>query len=130
MFVRNYHQGDRWLPGVIEQKTGPVSFRVKLTDGRMRRCHQDQVRKRSVDLPRESNTESDSTLPAIVPPEPTTASPESPTIVESGTDAEGDMSRNTSSELTDSAVEQSSSNSAKTYPKRSRNPVEKYEPTW
>ena len=26
VFVRNYHQGDRWLPGVIEQKTGPVSF--------------------------------------------------------------------------------------------------------
>ena len=126
VYVRNYHQGDRWLPGVIEQKTGPVSFRVKLTDGRMRRCHQDQVRKRSVDLPRESNTESDSTLPAIVPTEPTTASPESPTIVESGTDAE----RNTSPELTDSAVEQSSSNSAKTYPKRSRNPVERYEPTW
>ena len=96
----------------------------------MRRCHQDQVRKRSVDLPRESNTESDSTLPAIEPPEPTIASPESPTIVESGNDAEGDMSRNTSSELTDSAVEQSSSNSAKTYPKRSRNPVERYEPTW
>ena len=46
VFVRNYHQGNRWLPGVIEQRTGPVSFRVKLTDGRTRRCHQDQVRKR------------------------------------------------------------------------------------
>ena len=36
MFVRNYHHGGRWLPGVIEQKTGPVSFRVKLDDGRLR----------------------------------------------------------------------------------------------
>ena len=27
VFVRNYHQGDQWLPGVIEQKTGPVSYR-------------------------------------------------------------------------------------------------------
>ena len=49
VYVRNYHQGGRWLPGIIEQKTGPVSFRVNLTDGRMRRCHQDQIRKRSVD---------------------------------------------------------------------------------
>ena len=81
-------------------------------------------------LPRESNTESDPTIPAIVPTEPTTASPKSPSIVESGTDAEGDMLRNTSSELTDSAVEQSSSDSAKTYRKRSRNLVERYEPTW
>ena len=29
VFVRNYHQGDQWLPGVIGQKTGPVSYRYK-----------------------------------------------------------------------------------------------------
>ena len=110
VFVRNYHLGDRWLPGVFEQKT---TFRVMLTDGRLRQCHQDQVRKHSVDLPCESNTESDSTLPTTVPTEPTS---ESPTSVESGTDAGGDMSRDTSPELTDSAVEQPSSDSAKTYP--------------
>ena len=50
VFVRNYHQGNRWLPGVISQKTGPVSFRVKLADGRERRCHQDQLRKRTVQM--------------------------------------------------------------------------------
>lgn len=26
VFVRNYHHGDKWLPGVIQQKTGPVSY--------------------------------------------------------------------------------------------------------
>ena len=61
-----------------------------------------------------------------LPIEPTLASTES---VKSGTDAEGDMLRDNCPELTDSAVEQSSSNSAKTYPKHSRNPVERYEPT-
>ena len=65
-----------------------------------------------------------------MPTEPTTALPESPTIVESGTDAEGDMSRNTSSELTDTAVEQSSSDSTTTYPKHSRNPVKRYVPIY
>ncbi len=44
--MRNYHQGDKWLPGTIEKQTGPVSFAVVLSDGRHRRCHQDQVRKR------------------------------------------------------------------------------------
>ena len=92
----------------------------------MQRCHQDQVRNRSVDLPRESNTESDSTPATTVP---TSVSTESPTTFASGTDAEGDMSRDTHPELTDSAVEQSSSDSAKTYLKCSQNPVKTYEPT-
>ena len=43
MFVKNYHHGDKGLPGVIPKKTGPVSFVVKFTDGRVHRCHQDQV---------------------------------------------------------------------------------------
>ncbi len=50
VFARNYHHGDRWLPGVIQKKTGPVSFHVLLTDGRERRCHQDQLRLRTVDV--------------------------------------------------------------------------------
>ena len=47
VFVRNYHQGDKWLPGVISEKTGPVSFKVTMTTGQVRCCHQDQIRKRS-----------------------------------------------------------------------------------
>ena len=35
--------GGKWLPGVIEHQTGPVSFLVKLTDGRERHWHLDQV---------------------------------------------------------------------------------------
>ena len=45
VFVRNYHQGDKWLPGVISEKTGPVSFKVTMTTSQDRRCHQDQIRK-------------------------------------------------------------------------------------
>ena len=33
---------------VIKKRTGPVSFLIKLTDGRYQRCHQDQLRRRCV----------------------------------------------------------------------------------
>ena len=49
VFVRNYHQGDKWLPGVISEKTGPVSFKVTMTTGQDRR-HQDHIWKRSPDV--------------------------------------------------------------------------------
>ena len=51
VFVRNYHAGAKWLPGIIVEKAGPVSYKVELTNGQERRCHQDQVRIRSVELP-------------------------------------------------------------------------------
>ena len=50
VMIRNYQTGKHWLPGVICTKTGPVSLVVKLTDGRERRCHKDQIRKRSVTM--------------------------------------------------------------------------------
>lgn len=31
VFVRNYQQGEQWVLGVIQDCTGPVSFRVKAT---------------------------------------------------------------------------------------------------
>ena len=71
VFVRNYHQGDKWLPGVIHKKTGPLSFLAKLADGRYRRCHQDQVRKRSVGLSADPPVEPEVSVPSTgfsVPP--------------------------------------------------------------
>ena len=44
VFVRNYGVGSLWLPAKIFARSGPVSFRVKLDDGRERHCHQDQLR--------------------------------------------------------------------------------------
>ena len=38
MYVRNYQPGRRWLPGVKQDKTGPVLYRTKWQDGRLRRC--------------------------------------------------------------------------------------------
>ena len=36
----------RWLHGLIERITGPVSFILKMEDGNKRHCHQDQLRQR------------------------------------------------------------------------------------
>ena len=61
--------------------------------------------------------------------EPSATSTESPST-DSGTATEADMSSPNTPETTDTAVEHSSTETAKTYPKRSRNQVERYEPTW
>ena len=55
VLVRNYLHGEKWEPGTIPKKTGLVSYSVKLSDGRDRRCLQDQVRKRfaEVNIPEE-----------------------------------------------------------------------------
>ena len=48
VFVKNFSRGAKWLSGTVTKVTGPVSYQVKLEDGRIRRCHQDQIRIRIV----------------------------------------------------------------------------------
>ena len=43
VYARNYAQGEKWIPGKIEERTGPVSFEVELNDNQRIRRHQDQV---------------------------------------------------------------------------------------
>uniref|UniRef100_A0AAY5K6G3 Integrase catalytic domain-containing protein n=1 Tax=Esox lucius TaxID=8010 RepID=A0AAY5K6G3_ESOLU len=43
VFVKNFAQGQPWLPGLISRQTGPVSFTVDLLDGRQIRRHQDHL---------------------------------------------------------------------------------------
>jgi hypothetical protein len=49
VYAKNFGQGQRWLPSVITEVTGPVSFMVKLQDGRCVRRHQDHLRIRKTD---------------------------------------------------------------------------------
>lgn len=51
IFIRNRAQGDKWLPGTIVTTSGPVSYRVQTPNGRMYRCHQDQIRPREYTAP-------------------------------------------------------------------------------
>ena len=54
--VRNTTSGSQWSPGEVITKSGPVSYRVRLTDGRERRCHVEQIHKRTVEEHMESES--------------------------------------------------------------------------
>ena len=46
----------QWLPGTIIQQTGPVSYVIKITDGRLWKRHADQIRG-MLDSPENSSTQ-------------------------------------------------------------------------
>lgn len=43
VYVRGY-SGQKWIPAMLIERTGPVSWKVKTQDGKMVRRHQDQIR--------------------------------------------------------------------------------------
>ena len=43
VYARNYARGKTWLPGQVMAKQGPLSYTVKMQDGRVRRRHTDQI---------------------------------------------------------------------------------------
>ena len=128
VFVRNYLHGDKWLPGIIQQKTGPVSYRVRFTSGKDRRCHQDQIRERSVEVSYrefdDPDVSSDPTVPSTIATD-SHANSES-TTPDSSTNAEDA----TSDSVTTDAAVVNPTPTEKTYPKRNRTPVVRFEPSW
>ena len=48
---------EKWLPGVIQKVTGPLSYRIQLADGRVVRRHVDNMRARSHGKRREPEME-------------------------------------------------------------------------
>ena len=131
VLVKNFGQGSRWLPGKIIEFSSPGSFKVRLEDGRMKRCHQDDLRKRLVEeesemsqlAPQVSTT--DSGTPAEtsevqtdtlqVPPG---SEPEPPPAV----------SRTDSNARTSDSNSRSSDTSNQRYPRRHRKKRQHYEP--
>ena len=47
VYVKNFGRGSPWLPGVVQEARGPVSYTVELEDGRVVRRHVDYVRVRT-----------------------------------------------------------------------------------
>ena len=47
VMTRNYARGDKWMQGVVEKRTGPLSYHVRVDGGTVRR-HTDQVITRQV----------------------------------------------------------------------------------
>lgn len=125
VFVRNYQSGERWIPGVIQDITGPVSMRVQLQDGRIRRYHLDQVRTRSVRAPRVVHESLDIPVTGIVPETlPETSQLNDPCVTET------EPPNREPTVVTDNVVPNRPSTSVKVYPKRPRNTVDRYDPSW
>ena len=122
VFVKNFQSGDKWLPGVISKRTGPVSFVVQLSDGRERRCHQDQLQKRTVEVTVDSPVETETPVPRT---SATDQHSSSETEVSSAV-----PNSNVVPEQATVASEQSAHSSPlrKTYPTRRRTTVQRYEP--
>ena len=130
VYVRNYQPGSRWLPGVIQDKTGPVSYRVRMLDDRIRRCHLDQIRRRTVEEPlvlEEVSTQGEalpqeSSMPPVPQVESTPDSPEdnSPSP-EVGVDPAPEVP---------APVVSKPATAVKMYLTRNRKTVSRYEPSW
>ena len=46
VFVHDFPNGKKWLPGTVTKSKGPLSFLIELDDGRVIRCHIDHIRVR------------------------------------------------------------------------------------
>ena len=145
VWVRNMQRGDKWLPGTIVSKEGSVTYHVEMRDGRVRKCHTDQIRVRtgqatvldlsnSSTLPLSSDTDLRSNVTVSDPPSEPSNESESPTV-------ESDLNRSTSSneQLPEDLTEQTQVETSAVPPtseselrrsNRARNPVNRYEPQW
>ena len=47
VYTQNFGSGPMWIPGVVEQRTGPVPCKVVLGNGKVVRRQIDQVKSRS-----------------------------------------------------------------------------------
>lgn len=132
VFVWNYLQGDQWLPGSIEQKTGPVSYRVKLTNGKVIHCHHDQIWNCFVEISQDLPCEPD--MSDIVIPTTQAAVPTVDTEPSNSGSANATPERSTNGELMPDSTPVNPSidtgHKEKTYPKCKRAPVKRFEPTW
>ena len=49
VLIKNFNNtGQKWLQGHIIQPVGPLSYLVKLTDGRIFRCHVDHLQNKLI----------------------------------------------------------------------------------
>jgi len=96
VYARNFGSGSQWLHGTVVEVTGPLSYKVKLPDGRVLRRHVDQVRRRWAEdkpqqtsplpmcpdptLPDEEPSVTVSPQPRLVLTDPDPASPSQPVV--------------------------------------------------
>ena len=117
---------------MILRETGPVSFLVRLAVGRNRRCHQDQVCLRYADIPADVIPEPDVTPEVSIPLQPTDSTSPPPSLsTPSETPSPAVTSDLVPSEITDAtSTIPPIDRTEKSYPKRNRKQVERFELSW
>lgn len=82
VFIRNFGDGEKWLPGTVEFCQGPVTYKVKLQDGKIVCCHITQIRKHLVEIQETQSSAADLDLPQLpnTPNPETTSEPEQPSL--------------------------------------------------
>ena len=113
--ARHYRNGPRWIPGMVVQQLGPLTYCVQVRDGVCWRRHNDQVRESSeainVDLPDSAATDLYWPSVATEQSRPRTA------------DTETSHSRSTTaSDSTDSHTSVGEPHTTRPYPLRERHP--------
>ena len=132
--ARNLRPGPKWVPGVIVQRLGPLSFLIKTRDGQMWRRHVDHLKEVRTDPEPESKDKNS---------RPDDDDWELPSSGHSHTHASGtaDTEHSTSSESTrpdpendeadelpnTEADEAASGETSRRYPVRDRHPPEYYQ---
>ena len=115
--------------GVVVSSQGSVSYSARLDNGRVRKCHIDQMRKRPVEL---------SSSPVELPPvEVPTTAPAAPESVETSSSKSSPATAQPN-EIPHNAIAQDRvptevdppSSKLKEYPKRNRSTVERYDPSF
>ena len=143
VLVRNFGAGQKWLLGEIFEKTGPVSYRVRLENGDRRRCHLDQLRLRQVSADGQGASEfadssdsvgGDSDVPSF------SSSPECEAVSTESTEPQSqtqDRTQDTNSPSSQASVRTDSSSSPMVqsettvhkYPRRDRRPRTIFDPS-
>ena len=57
VMVRNFRVADKWVPGTIMERTGPLPYLVQVTGGQMWKYHIDQLRQMDDNPQQEKFTE-------------------------------------------------------------------------
>ena len=127
VFVRNHNQGDRWLSGTIIETSGPLSYKVRVQNGRDMRCHQDHLRKRDeVNTPPPTpESEEDTDLPIGDTPAPAEDGPHPPGGAPADTDSSTESSTSDTSGTSGTPNVDSPTPRVRTYPSRART-----QPNW
>ena len=128
VMARNLRPGPKWIPGIIVQRLGPLSFLIETRDGQLWRRHVDHLK--SVYSDQESEDDSNCDADNWELPN----SGQSPTVAPESTESEGDAAERESDDAAElPSVPESTENNDSSgnsddhrYPSRSRNPPNYY----